>query len=131
MRASVREAAEMAGLQDLHGITDRAALGCWLRNAEGLEEKLERSAWAPYRAERTLIENGGDELVPSVTTFLLCAVALSRRVETSAATPQLVNLPKLKPLGAQAQTWRVVAGGGLGAVDEPEHRSKHGSARRG
>ena len=41
--------------------------------------------------------------MPSVTTFLLCAVALFSAGKTSAATPELVNLPKLKPLGAQAQ----------------------------
>ena len=41
--------------------------------------------------------------MPSVTTFLLCAVALFSAGKASAATPELVNLPKLKPLGAQAQ----------------------------
>ena len=40
--------------------------------------------------------------MPSVTTFLLCAVALFSAGKVSAATPKLVNLPKLKPLGAQA-----------------------------
>ena len=41
--------------------------------------------------------------MPSVTTLLLCAVALFSAGKASAATPELVNLPKLKPLGAQAQ----------------------------
>ena len=75
--------------------------------------------------------------MPSVTTFLLCAVALLSAGKASAATPKLVNLPKLTlgaqaPAAAKAQTADASSQVAvLRAVDEPEHRSKHGSARRG
>ena len=68
--------------------------------------------------------------MPSVTTLLLCAVALFSAGETLRCDAQPGEPSQAQAARrSSAGTRRVVASGGLGGVDEPEHRSKHGSAR--